>query len=57
VKFDTLQMGSVGLHIGNSWTQAQFDNAKLVVVPEPGSVAVLAAGLAGFAGVLRRRTS
>ena len=57
VKFDTLQMGSVGLHNINSWTQAQFDNAKLVVVPEPGSVAVLAAGLAGFAGVLRRRTS
>ena len=57
VKFDTLQMGSVGLHGINSWTQAQFDNAKLVVVPEPGSVAVLAAGLAGFAGVLRRRTS
>ena len=57
VKFDTLQMGTVGLHIGNSWTQAQFDNARLVVVPEPGSVAVLAAGLAGFAGVLRRRTS
>jgi hypothetical protein len=39
-----------------SWTQAQFDNAKLYAVPEPASVAVLAAGLAGFAGALRRRS-
>ncbi len=51
VWFGYLQMGGTA-----SWTQAQFDNAKLHVVPEPASMAVLAAGLAGFAGALRRRS-
>ena len=38
-----------------SWTQAQFDNAKLVYVPEPGSLLALGVGLVGLWGAVRRR--
>ncbi len=57
VWFGYLQMGGQ-----LSWTQAQFDNARLYVqvvpVPEPVgmSMAVLTAGLAGYARLFRRRS-
>lgn len=38
-----------------SWTQAEFDNAKLLVTPEPGTMLALGAGLVGLAGMIRRR--
>jgi hypothetical protein len=62
VKFDTLQMGAVGLHIGNSWTQAQFDNARLFVqgyqsapIPEPVFFQLGALSGMGVLGLLRLR--
>lgn len=50
--FQYLLLGSVA---GNSWTQGQFDNVRLTVVPEPGSIVALGAGLIGMAGMIRRK--
>lgn len=50
VQWGTLQMGGT-----YSWTQGQWDNAKLLVVPEPGSILALGAGLMGLVGAMRRR--
>lgn len=50
--FTKLILGQLG---GGSWTQAQFDNVRLTVVPEPGSIVALGAGLIGMAGMIRRK--
>jgi len=52
IQFVKLRLGSFG---GDSWTQAQFDEVHLCVVPEPGSMLALATGLVGFAGLVRRK--
>ncbi|MEI6915916.1 MAG: PEP-CTERM sorting domain-containing protein [Armatimonadota bacterium] len=49
--FTRLIVGS----LGNSWTQAQWDNARIAFVPEPGSLAVLGTGVAGLLSLARSR--
>ena len=54
---DTIVVGSNYNY--NSWTQAQVDNVYFdspdLIIPEPGSILALSAGLLGFAGLIRRR--
>lgn len=53
VHFYKLRLGAV--NDGTSWTQSQFDDVYLKLVPEPGSMLALAGGLVGLAGFVRRR--
>lgn len=38
-----------------SWAMIDWDTASMSLVPEPGSIVVLLSGLAGLAGIIRRR--
>ena len=54
--FPTIRIGGVPVPLyGGSWSQAQYDNVKLQVVPEPSGLIALGSGLVGIFGFIRRK--
>jgi hypothetical protein len=53
--FERLALGGGVNGAATGWSQAQFDNVKLAIVPEPGSFVALGSGLVGLVGFAIRR--